>query len=198
MIKNSYSLWFVMVLTGLLVMSSCIQNQEKKIKKLEDNIALLKEKNIPLKFKIIEKTNDSISLVVKFYSADSKEINKFEQKLHGQELSFDFYVVPVKDRYVAFPAKIFTDKMAADDGIVLYDYYNQEDYPAVFYSKDINTDLYEGLKDVFQKVKTGQLDSLNEHFGNMVHDIKEFKSFLPENVYTVVTHTKGGIEIIEE
>ena len=196
--KINYRLGFVLVLLSLLVTSSCIQNQKNKIKQLEDNIALLKEENTPVKFKILEKTADSISLVVKFYNADNKEINKIEQKLYGQELSFDFYVVPVKDRYVAFPAKIFTDKMAADNGIILYDYYNLEDYPAVFYSKDINADLYEGLKDVYQKVKAGQLDSLNEHFGNMVHDIKEFKSFLPENVYTVVTHTKGGIEIIEE
>lgn len=196
--KTKQNLLLLVILFGLLFQSSCVQEQEKKIKQLEDNIAQLKEQNTPLKFKIIEKTNDSISLVVKFYNADNKELNKLEQKLGGQELSFDFYVVPVKDRYVAFPSKIFTDKMAADDGIVLYEYYNQNDFPAIFNSKDINPDLYEGLKDVYRKVKAGQLDSLNEHFGNMVHDIKEFKSFLPENVYSVVTHTKGGIEIIEE
>ena len=195
---NSLTKWFALILFGMLIMSSCIEKQEKEIKQLEDNIALLKEQNTPLKFKIIEKTDDSISLVVKFYNADNKEINKLEQKLQGQELSFDFYVVPVKDHYVAFPSKIFTDKMAADDGIVLYDYYNQEGYPAIFNSKDINPDLYEGLKGVYQKVKAGQLDSLNNHFGNMVHDIKEFKSFLPENVYSIISHTKGGIEIIEE
>jgi len=165
---------------------------------LEDNIALLKEENIPLRFKIIEKANDSIRLVVKFYNADNKEINKIEHKLHGQELSFDFYVVPVKDRYVAFPSKIFTDKIAANDGVELYEQYNEEGYPAIFNSSAMNPELYDGLKSVYFKVKTGQLDSLNEHFGNMVHDIKEFKSFLPENVYSIVTHTKGGIEIIEE
>jgi len=191
-------MWIVIVLTSLIFISSCIESQKNKIKQLEDNIALLKEENIPLRFKIIEKANDSIRLVVKFYNADNKEINKIEHKLHGQELSFDFYVVPVKDRYVAFPSKIFTDKIAANDGVELYEQYNEEGYPAIFNSSAMNPELYDGLKSVYFKVKTGQLDSLNEHFGNMVHDIKEFKSFLPENVYSIVTHTKGGIEIIEE
>ncbi|RLD71188.1 MAG: hypothetical protein DRJ10_19650 [Bacteroidetes bacterium] len=196
--KSNSPLWILVVLTSLIFVSSCIGSQKNKIKQLEDNIALLKEQSIPVRFKIIEKSNDSIQLVVKFYNADNKEINKLEQKMHGAELSFDFYVVPVKDRYVAFPSKIFTDKIAANDGIILYDYYNKENYPEIFNSKEMNPELYEGLKGVFVKIQSGQLDSLTDHFGNMVHDIKEFKSFLPGNVYSIVTHTKGGIEIIEE
>lgn len=196
--KINYPLGLVILVLSLIFISSCINRQKNKIKQLEDNIALLKEENIPLRFKILEKSNDSILLVVKFYNADNKEINKFEQKLHGEELSFDFYVVPVRDRYVAFPSKIFTDKIAANDGIILYELYNKEDYPAIFNSSEINPELYEGLKDVYLKIKSGQLDSLNQHFGNMVHDIKEFKSFLIENVYSIVTHTKGGIEIVKE
>jgi len=192
--KILFSISFII----LLSYSSCIKEQEKQIKKLEDNIALLKETNQPLRFKILEKTEDSIAFILKFYNADGKEINAIKEKLNGQELSFDFYVVPVKDKYVAFPSKMFTDRISADNGIVLYDYYDEEGYPAIFYTKDINKDLYKGLKEVYQKVKKGQLDSLNDHFGNMVHDIAKVKSFLPENVYTIVTHTKGGIEIIEE
>ncbi len=196
--NNNYSLGLAVVITSLFFISSCVENQKNKIKQLEENITLLKEESTPLRFKILEKSNDSILLVVKFYNADNAEINKIEQKLHGEELSFDFYVVPVKDRYVAFPSKIFTDKIAANEGIILYEYYNKDDYPAIFNSSEMKPELYEGLKAVYLKVKSGQLDSINEHFGNMVHDIKEFKSFLPENVYSIVTHTKGGIEIIEE
>ena len=188
----------LIALISLLPLSSCVQNQEKKIKSLEDNIALLKEENTPLRFKILEKTDDSISLVFKFYNSDNKEIKQIKQKLYGQELSIDFYMVPVKKRYLAFPSKIFTDKIAADEATVLYNYYDKDGFPAIFYSKNMNKDLYNSLKDLFHNIKTGQLDSVSNHFGNMVHDIKKFKSFLPENVYSIITHTKGGIEIIEE
>jgi hypothetical protein len=177
---------------------TCTQKQEEKIKMLEDKIALLKETHTPLRFKILEKTDDSVNLAVKFYNANDEEINKFEIKLAGQELSFDFYVVPVKDRYLAFPYKIFSNKIAAADGHLLYSYYDKEDFPEVFNTKDMDVELYRGLQDVFGKIKTGQLDSLNHYFGNMVHDIQEFKSFIPQTPYSIVTHTKGGIEIIEE
>ena len=192
-------LYFSIIYLSLSVLfsTSCIENQKNKIKQLEDNITLLKEENIPLKFRISEKTESSITLTIKFYNAEQKEINAIEKTLVGQELSFDFYVVPVKDKYVAFPSKIFTDKIAAADGIDLYNFYDKDSYPEIFYHTDINTELYDGLQDVFQKIKKGELDSINNHFGNMVHDIKEFKSFLPENVYSIVTRTKGGIEIIE-
>ena len=196
--KIGLSLLLLTIAGNLLFTTSCVKKQEKQIKNLEDNIALLQTENTPVRFKIIEKTEDSLSLIVKFYNADKKEINHFKKILNGQELSFDFFVVPVKDKYVAFPAKIFTDRVAADDGIVLYNFYDQEGYPAIFYHKNINENLYRGLKDVYQNIKKGQLDSVADHFGNMVHDIKKFNSFLPGNVYSIVVHTKGGIEIIEE
>ncbi len=190
----------LLVLIGIitLLLSSCIKEQKKQIKKLEENISLLKEETTPIRFKILEKTNDSIHLLVKFYNSDKKEINSFKKTLNGQELSIDFYMVPVKDRFVAFPSKIFTDRIPADAGISLYEYYNNDGYPGIFYTKDIDKDLYQGLKDIYQKVKSGQVDSISDHFGNMVHDIQKVKSFLPESVYSIVTHTKGGIEIIEE
>ena len=177
---------------------SCIEQQKEKIALLEEKIELLKEEHIPIRFKISEKTEDEIKLTVKFYNADDEEVNKLETTVQGQELSFDFYVVPVKDRYVAFPSKLFSNVIAASNGISLYDLYDKDGFPEIFQEKNIDHDLSKGLKDVFVHVKTGQMDSLNNYFGNMVHDIKAFKSFMPETVYSIVTHTKGGIEIVEE
>ena len=188
---------FVVVIFVVFFSKSCIDKQQETINKLETNIELLQAENIPIKFKILKKTEDSIFLSIKFYNSEKKEINSIKKTLNGQELSFDFYVVPVKDKYVAFPSKIFTDKIAPENGLSLYDYYDKNSYPEIFHHSEINQELYDGLKDIFQKIKKNELDSINNHFGNMVHDIKEFKSFLPENVYAIVTRTKGGIEIIE-
>jgi hypothetical protein len=94
------------------------EKQEEKIKMLESKISLLKETHIPIRFKILEKTPDSIKLAAKFYNADNKEIEHLDTTLLGQELSFDFYVVPVKDRYLSYPFKIFSNQVAAANGIV--------------------------------------------------------------------------------
>jgi hypothetical protein len=106
--------------------------------------------------------------------------------------------VPVNDRYVAFPSKLFSNVIAAADGIKLYSYYDKDGFPQVFESDSIDFDLKMGLQDLFQQIKSGQTDSINQHFGNMVHDIKDLKSFMPDMVYSIVCRTKGGIEIKEE
>ncbi|MFN8254829.1 MAG: hypothetical protein U0W24_04015 [Bacteroidales bacterium] len=172
--------------------------QDKKIKNLEEKIALLKEEHVPLRFRISEKTNDSVFLTLKFYNASNKEINSLNTALPGQELSFDFQVVPVKGRYVAFPSKIFSNVIAAANGEELYKYYDKEGFPGVFYNDSLDQDLKTVLTDLFTKIKTGETDSLENNFGSMVHDIKNLKSFLPDVVYAIVCHTKGGIEIKEE
>lgn len=190
----------LLIIIGLAAFGyfGCIKKQNEKIKLLEDKIALLKAEHIPIRFKIDEKTADSITLAIKFYNADNKEINKIKTTIAGQELSFDFYVLPVNDRYVAFPSKIFSNVIAASKGISLYNFYDNKGFPEVFDSESVDPDVYEGLKEVFQQLKNGQMDSIDNYFGNMVHDIKDFKSFLPGTVYSIVTHTKGGIEIVED
>ncbi len=177
---------------------SCIEKQKEKIALLEEKIGLLKEEHTPIKFKILEKTDDQIRIIVKFYNTDNKEINSEEFTVPGQELSFDFSVVPVKDRYVAFPSKLFSNVTPASQGFKLFSFYNKDGFPEIYQKKNIDPDLSQGLKEVFAKVKSGEMDSLESSFGNMVHDIKAFKSFMPEIVYSIITHTKGGIEIVEE
>jgi hypothetical protein len=198
--KTIRNLFILAIIGATLVFGyfKCIENQKEKIKQLEDKIALLKEEHIPIRFKISEKTNDSIKLVLKFYNADNEEFNKMETKLSGQELSFDFYIVPVKDKYVAFPSKLFSNVIAASNGIDLYNFYNKDGFPQVFESKNMDSDLKTGLQNLFEQIKAGQIDSINHNFGNMVHDIKDLKAFMPDMVYSIVCHTKGGIEIKEE
>jgi hypothetical protein len=198
--KTFKTITIITIILAALVFGyfKCIDNQKEKIKQLEDKIALLKEEHIPIRFKISEKTLDSIKLVVKFYNADDEEINKLETKLPGQELSFDFYIVPVKDKFVAFPSKLFSNVIAASDGISVYEFYNNDGFPQIFESKNMDLDLKTGLQNLFGQIKAGQIDSINHHFGNMVHDIKDLRAFMPNMVYTIVCHTKGGIEIKEE
>ncbi len=177
---------------------SCLEQQKEKIALLEKKIEMLKEEHTPIRFKISEKSDDQIKLTIKFYNAENEEINAEEFTVPGQELSFDFTVVPIKDRYVAFPSKLFSNKTPASQGIKLFNYYNKDGFPEIYQKKGIDSELSLGLKELFTNVKTGQIDSLDSSFGNMVHDIKDFKSFIPEMVYSIVTHTKGGIEIVEE
>ena len=188
----------ILVAVAYFVFQEFTGYQERKIKSLEEKIALLKEEHVPLRFRISEKTADSVVLTIKFYNANNKEINSLNTSLPGQELSFDFQVVPIKGKYVAFPSKLFSNVIAPVNGITLFQFYDNNGFPGVFYSDSIDQDLKVGLTNLFAKVKTGQTDSIKNQFGNMVHDVKDIKSFMPDIVYSIICHTKGGIEIIEE
>ena len=172
--------------------------QENKIEKLENKIQLLKTETIPFRFKIIEKTPTKIHFAIKFYDLDGNVINRKEFTVSGQELSFDFYVIPIKDRYIAFPYKIFTNKIAPEKGKLLFSLYDKNDFPQIYYSKNINTDLKDGLSALFVKIKNMDIEELQGIFGSGIQDIKGIHEFKENQIYKVILHTKGGIEIIEE
>jgi hypothetical protein len=62
----------------------------------------------------------------------------------------------------------------------------------------MDDDFKMSMSDLFSKVKTNVVQFDSEEFGNAVHDVKEFKSFLKGQVYKIVVHTKGGIEVLED
>lgn len=172
--------------------------QKEKITKLEEKISLLKEETVPIRFKILEKDSNNIKVAIKFYDLDGNSVQRFEEVLKGNELSFDFYVVPVSDKFIAFPYKIFTNKIAPKNGKELFKYYDNEGFPQVFYTQGMDVGLKKGLSDLFLKVKNKEIDSIDGIYGSMVQDVKELSSFKTRIIYKIVTHTKGGIEIIEE
>jgi hypothetical protein len=184
------------ILSFALFSSSC--SQKEKIKILEEKIARLKEENVPLRFKILSRDNDLIKVAVKFYDTQGNVIDRSEKQIKGSELSFDFYVLPVNGRYLAFPYKIFSDKIAPADGESLIGNYDREGFPQIYYFKGIDPKLKESLAFVFEKVKTGDFKPDDKYFGNMVHDVKEFQSYETDQIYKIVTHTKGGIEVVED
>jgi hypothetical protein len=174
--------------------------QEKQIAKLEQKIHFLKEVSTPIRFMVLEKDTGSITFVVKFLDQDGTEFNKDTLQIKGQELSFDFYIVPVKDTlgrevHVAFPYKIFSNKIAPENGISLFHYYDDEGFPQVFFSKAVDQDYIRLMTELFTKVKTKDTEHIEGIFGSMVQDIRYQNEFVAGKAYEIIVHTKGGIEI---
>ena len=176
--------------------------QEVKIAKLEDKIHFLKEQTVPLKFKILEKDDTNIKFIVKFLDQDGTEFNLDTFELTGQELSFDFYMVPVKDSLkndlqIAFPYKIFTNKIAAKDGQLLFDLYDDEGFPQIFDADGIDDDFVNLMTELFAKIKAGDTEDIKGIYGSMVQDVQNLNEFAEGHAYEIIIHTKGGIEIME-
>ena len=198
------------ILTGLLIIGAIAaagyygfnyltKQQEKKIAKLEDKINFLKKEIVPIRFKILEKDTAQISFAVKFYDQDSLEFYSDTLTLQGQELSFDFTVVPIKKDYnIAFPVKIFTNKIPAKDGISLFDYYDDHGFPQTMSTNSADDDYIKLMTELFNKIKEGKTEDIKNIYGSMVQDIAKLNEFQVNHVYKILIHTKGGIEVTED
>ena len=175
------------------------KQQEKKIVKLEDKIKFLKKETVPMRFKILEKDTEQITFALKFYDQDSVEFYADTLTLSGQELSFDFNIVPIKkDLSIAFPTKIFTNKIPAKEGTMLYKYYDDHGFPQTMSTNGADEEYINLMTDLFTKIKAGDTEKIKGIYGSMVQDIAKLNEFQVNHIYKIVIHTKGGIEVTED
>ena len=197
--KIAFIVIFVSLL-GFLLFNAATCSQTEKIILLEKQIDMLKTEQSPIRFKITERKDGKITVVVKFYDIEEKKIKSFKETMEGDELSFDFFVFKSenKSKHISFPYKIYTDKIAPDNGKIITSYYNKNGFPQIFHSKNMDKNLNKTLVSIFEKMNSQNISSEDDYFGNMVHDISGMKSYKVGSVYKIITHTKGGIEVIEE
>ena len=62
----------------------------------------------------------------------------------------------------------------------------------------MDKDLKKGIEDLFQKIRTKDIQELEGLFGSGIQDIKGLNEFKIDHIYKIIVHAKGGIEIIEE
>ncbi|MBN2662096.1 MAG: hypothetical protein JXR68_00480 [Bacteroidales bacterium] len=176
------------------------ETQLEKIEKLNDEIALLKTEYQPIKFKVTHRQNGQTTVLVKFFNLESQEVGKQEFTLKGTIVSFDFMVVQFDNGYLALPYKIFTDEIEAVSGIELYQFYEKNGFPQTLFKKDASNDYNNGVKALFDKIKSGNINDIENIFGSMVQNNS---SVVTNNRdidqwFKIISHTAGGIEIIEE
>jgi len=183
----------------IVLFKYCTDFQESKIAKLQAKIDQLKSETVPMKFVILERSNGNIKFIVKFLNTKGENIAKDTMMLKGSELSFDFYSIPISsDHFIAFPYKIFTDEIAPKDGILLFDYYDNNNFPEIYKDDKMDKDVKEGLTVLFGLLKQGRETEIEGNFGNMVHDLKNIRQFRTDEVYKIVSRTKGGIEVMRD
>jgi len=180
----------------LFVSIGCLEEQKRKIAYLSLQAEKLQKEYVPLKFKINERSNEVIRFEVKLFDADANEIAYQKYELHGKELAFDFYVMPIKDGFLSFPYQIFTDEIAPENGIPLLNLYDKNGFPELFRQKNMQQAAEIELKSVFLQMKANIAGTDSTAFGNAVHDVFGLKQFEINTVYKIVARTKGGIEIV--
>jgi len=174
-----------------------LQMQQDSIARLEEAALKLQETNTPVRFRIERRSDDSVYVLLKLMKADKTEISKTHTQLIGNELFIDFISVPVGNRVLAFPYRMFTDHMAPDSGVDLFPLYLVDDLPLIYMQDSVDFPTRDILRDLVRHIRDRGANATENSFGTAIHDIKQFKSFQTGITYEIITHTRGGIEIIE-
>lgn len=202
-------LLLVVVLAGVLAFT--VLQRRSLIARLEERIELLKAESVPLRFMVLSRSDTSVSARFRFYDADGLEISSFERSWNGSELSIDSVVVPVGERALVFPSRVFTDAVAPKRGTELFGYYDRGGFPAIFHSTTLDGMARSALSELFGRIRSSERGDdlvtevlqpgdrlLKGAFGNAVHDLKRVRTFEVGAVYVLVARMDGGIEIIRE
>jgi hypothetical protein len=190
----------LVLLLGVLAMLGTlfllIRIQESDIAALEKSVADMEAESIALRFMVISRDPQGITFKLRLYDADGAELSSMQESLPGESLFIDFVSVPVAGSYLALPHRVFTEKIAAADGISLFKLYDSDGFPELFARSNLDPKARWALKALFGKVKSG--DQPRTAFGTAVHDVKEFRAFETGLVYKVVSRKLGGLEILED
>lgn len=181
--------------------------QAQRIKDLEKLISHLKEETVPMEFKVIKDSKGEKEIQVRFFDLDNKEAGISDTiSIEGDDLYFEFLTIRLDDdNWMYFPERIYSNRIAPDQGISLLKYYDKNNYPEIYSNfekfideNEINSKLVneyrEKIQFVFEKVKAHDYENIAEMFGNTVHDLRkqDILSFKKGFTYQVICHTHTG------
>lgn len=190
---------------------SCTERQKVE---LQQQISVLTEQFIPMRFEISKYNDSEIKLKTVFYDLNDKKVGSQSVQLQGNELNFDFQVIKLSDSsFIFFPCGIYSELIAINDSIKVFDSYNDKGFPKIYNGileiKDQNgkkldsaskNAISDEIQLYFSMVKDGITQfGENEAHGVAVHDIKNVSQFKKGFVYKVICHPHtGAVEIVKE
>lgn len=182
--------------TVIAILEFSADRQELRIKTLEESLADLQAEYVPLKFMVIARDSNSLTVRFRLYNLAGHELGLVETSLPGRQLFFDFLAAPRQNVWLIFPYRIFTEQMAPEQGTLLDAIVAPAGLPLNYSGGAFESEVLIELGDLYRALVRGE--AVSGAFGNAVHDVAELSSFSMNVVYKIVARKKGGIEIVED
>lgn len=197
--------------------------QRGRIASLEESIVALQEETVPLRFMVGDRADGRLSLRLRLYDIAGVEYASGDYELEGELLFLDFLAAPFGQSWLAFPYRIFTERVAPARGLDLsalvmpgYSSAGTAEASPSTAKDDAGASARGAYPSYPQSHAGGPFDEaglaelgrlyaallggepVKGSFGNAVHDLAELRRFELGAVYKVVVRKKGGIEVMEE
>lgn len=214
--NSRYIGWIIMAVSfalgGYLMAGDAAKLQRVQIVYLEGLQTRLRSETVPLKFMVESREGGEIKAKIKLYDLTGRELSSMEKSWPGSALYVDMLLFPVRgdrprgdaDSYLAFPYRVFTDKVSPASGSLLFDSYDADGFPEIFAGVSWTPKEKKAIASVFSSARRKAAAGLpaagdvKGSFGSAVHEASSLSSFEEGVVYKVVCRVKGGVEIVEE
>lgn len=146
--------------------------------------------------KTFGQNTETVSAVISFFTPSGNLINSYERAWHGWELNLECIVFTFESGSIVFPYRLFSNESKYGTGVKLFDYYNLNDYPAIydysFFSKE-ERELIKGLYEyaVFSPY-------LLKVFSYARIKTVNLRNFKPDTEYLLYAGSDGEIRFIKD
>ncbi len=211
----------IITISGIAVISAAIgtgvffySTQDERLAEKTRELKELQETFVPMRFRVIERDDFGMTVEFRFYSlfieniedadmeilAEGKEVAPARTvDIKGTELFIDSVKIPNGERLPyppeavwAFPYRVFSDTIAPENAIPIYEWYDTDGFPAVYNALELD----EADKTVLSEIYAGVTGA---DTGNALHDMNSAARFRLDVWYDLVVHVKkGGVEFIAE
>ncbi|MBQ5551282.1 MAG: hypothetical protein IIT32_09480 [Bacteroidales bacterium] len=163
--------------------------------RIGEKIHLLKETIVPMRLKVIARSDGSAQVAVKFFDVDGKAVGRCEQQYAGGGITLRFMNVEIDGRHIYFPYEMTQLSETDTLRLQLQQYYISKGFPMVYDTHTGDALLRDEIGVLYQNTLTLKRKKLEALYGCTAHIVEATLSEPMERVnYSVIVKADGGIE----
>ena len=163
--------------------------------RIGEKIHLLKETIVPMRLKVIARSDGSAQVAVKFFDVDGKAVGRCEQQYAGGGITLRFMNVEIDGRHIYFPYEMTQLSETDTLRLQLQQYYISNGFPMVYDTHTGDALLRDEIGVLYQNTLTLKRKKLEALYGCTAHIVEATLSEPMERVnYSVIVKADGGIE----
>ena len=163
--------------------------------RIGEKIHLLKETIVPMRLKVIARSDGSAQVAVKFFDVDGKAVGRCEQQYAGGGITLRFMNVEMDGRHIYFPYEMTQPSETDTLRLQLQQYYVSNGFPMVYDTHTGDALLRDEIGVLYQNTLTLKRTKLEALYGCTAHIVEATLGEPMERVnYSVIAKADGGIE----
>ena len=130
-------------------------------------IHLLKETIVPMRLKVIARSDGSAQVAVKFFDVDGKAVGRCEQQYTGGAITLRLLDVAIGDRHIFFPHEMTQPSKTDTLRLRLQKFYVKDGFPMVYDSQVIAPALKDEIQHLYEHILAGDTVRLHKLYGTI-------------------------------